>query len=248
MTDYRVELPVFSGPMDLLLHLVREKELSASDLPLAPIADQFLEYAKTLGALDLDQGGEFLLVASALMEIKSRELLPEPTPEEAQELEELRTDLIQKLLEYRAIRDAAGTLAGRYEAQSLLFGRLVPPPEPLPESVKPPEPGSMEVWDLVKAFAKVLRETAAERPLGVRYEEVPVAVHMERVADHVAKGPSGGLTFLELGERGRDRIYWIGLFLAILELVRLSKVSVRQGQAGEIRVLQHEAAPPPEGP
>lgn len=239
MTDYRVELPVFSGPMDLLLHLVREKELSASDLPLAPIADQFLEHAKVLGTLDLDQGGEFLLVASALMEIKSRELLPEPTPEEAQELEELRTDLIGKLLEYRAIRDAAGTLATRYEAQSLLFGRLVPPPEPLPESIKPPEPDSMEVWDLVKAFAQVLRETAAERPLGVRYEEVPVAVHMERVADRIAQGPSEGFTLLELGERGRDRIYWIGLFLAILELVRLSKAGVRQDATGEIRVLRH---------
>lgn len=242
MTDYRVELPVFSGPMDLLLHLVREKELAASELPLAPIADQFMEYAKAIQVLDLDQGGEFLLLASTLMEIKSRELLPEPTPEEAQELEELRTDLIQKLLEYRAIRDAASDLAGRFEAQSRLFGRQVPPPEPLPEAVKPPPPGSLEVWDLVKAFTKVLRETASEKPLGVRYEEVPVAMHMERVVERVGTAGEEGLTLVGLGEPGRDRIYWIGLFLAILELVRLSKVRVRQDAAGEIRVLS------PEGP
>ncbi len=242
MSEYHVQLPVFSGPMDLLLHLVREKEVAAAELPLAPIADQFLEYTQALQEVDLDQGGEFLLLASTLMEIKSRELLPEPTLEEVQELEELRTDLIQKLLEYRQIRDAAGDLARRFEAQSVLFGRDVPPPEPDPAAAVSETPLSMEVWDLVKAFTRVLRETGEARPLGVRYEEVPVALHMERVVKRVAAAGEEGLTFLDLGESGRDRLYWIGQFLALLELVRLAKVGVRQSADGQIRVFPKESA------
>ena len=239
MSEYRVQLPVFSGPMDLLLHLARERELPVAELPLAAIADQFMEYMKTLQAVDLDHGGEFLLVASTLMEIKSRELLPEPTPEEAEELQELRTDLIGKLLEYRRFREAAQTLAERFEAQSLLFGREVARPEPSPEDLARVDPGSMEVWDLVKAFTRILRETQKDRPLGVHYEELPVAVHMERLVERLEGAGPEGVSFRELGKDASDRLYWIGLFLALLELVRLAKISVRQSE-GDILILRHE--------
>lgn len=238
MSEYRVQLPVFSGPLDLLLYLVREREVPAADLPLAAIADQFMEHVKALGVADLDQGGEFLLLASTLMEIKSRELLPDPTPEEVQELEELRTDLVARLLEYRRFREAAQTLAERLAAGEALFARQPPPPEPAAAPAATPLEGA-EVWDLVKAFTKILKETGQDRPLSVRYEDVPVAFHMERVVARLSAAGPDGVTFRDLGETGRDRLYWIGLFLALLELVRLSRIRVRSA-AGEIRILPRD--------
>src|SRR5262245_3138140 len=123
--DYRVELPVFSGPMDLLLHLVKERELDIHEIQIAPILQDYLEYLRILRELDLNNAGEFLVLASELMEIKSRELLPREDVDLAAELDP-RNDLIRRLLEFKRYRDLARRLARLSSLRERMVARGMP--------------------------------------------------------------------------------------------------------------------------
>ncbi|GAG49290.1 unnamed protein product, partial [marine sediment metagenome] len=115
MAEYRVDLDVYSGPLDLLLYLIRREELDIHDIPIARITEQYIQYVDVLNALDPDLAGEFLVMAAMLMEIKTRILLPTPPPEEGGEdgLQiDPRAELVRQLLEYKAFKDASGELAG----------------------------------------------------------------------------------------------------------------------------------------
>src|SRR5438067_405332 len=120
--EYRVELPEFHGPLDLLLHLVKRNEVDVLDIPIAPITEQFKAYLDVLQAIDFDQAGEFVVVATQLMEIKSRLALPRPPDAPAEEADP-RRELVQQLLEYKKFKDAAARLESRAEGFSAPKGR-----------------------------------------------------------------------------------------------------------------------------
>jgi segregation and condensation protein A len=225
--DFRVVLDIFRGPLDLLLYLVRKHEVEITEIPIAPIAEQFVAYLEVLEQLNVDDAGEFLDMASTLIEIKSRMLLPRP--EEIEEpLEDPRQDLVERLLEYKKFKDAASVLEERFRDWQQRFPRLA---NDLPARARDAaaEPiHEVELWDLVSAFGRILRESSASQPSNIRYDETPIHVYMQHIHDRLKE--RGRLGFSELLNPAMHRSTLIGLFLAILELVRHHSVQVEQDQ------------------
>ncbi len=238
-SEYRVSLDLFGGPMDLLLYLVRRNEVDILDLPLAKITAQFVEFLEVLQFLDVEQASEFVATASALVEIKSRTVLPrqeEEAPVEEPLDEEPHNDLVHKLLEFKRLREASQAL----DAQAALWQERYPR-----LSDERPRQGrdladdlikEVELWDLVSALARVLRRRAVEHEASVRYDDTPISVYIERVAERVRR--EGRVAFSAFFDSAAKRGVIVGLFLAILELLRHHSFRAEQPiDYGEIWIL-----------
>ncbi len=227
MQDYRVQLDTYSGPMDLLLYLIRRDEVDIYDIPIARVLEQYLEYVRLLEVLDPDAVGDFLVLAATLMEIKSRMLLPKPPPEvEDGDAFDPRADLVRQLLAYRAFRGAALGLSDRAEVRSKRFGR---PKMELPDGEEQVDIEDAQIWDLLTAFNKLLASVGREPAThDVIYDDTPVALHAADILDLLERdGPA--MPFERIFE-GRSRSEMIGLFLALLELIRQDRVRVEQAE------------------
>jgi segregation and condensation protein A len=219
---YRVELDVFSGPLDLLLYLVRRSEVDVVDLPIARITVQFQEMLNVLEFIDLDLAGDFVVMASTLVEIKSRLVLPraeeEPIDETPLDGDDPRSELIQRLLQYKKFKDAAAALDERAAEWQERYPRLS---DDRPTSGKDPAADrikEVELWDLVSALGRVIRHKQVEEETSIKYDETPVAVYVEQIGERVRREGEVRFSALFEGENLRSRI--VGLFLAILELLR----------------------------
>lgn len=234
--SYRVELPVFCGPMDLLLHLVKQQEVDVHEVRIAAILDQYLRYLEVLEALDLADLGDFLVMASTLMEIKSREMLPNETLEIDEALDP-RDDLIRRLLEYKRYRD----LSRRLDRFARRRGRMIDAALPLPDEVRDAQRaleedqelldlGEIEIWTLTAAFAKLLEETGRrEQQLEIGIDKRDVRYYAARVLERVVGRDE--VSFRDLFDPAEGRYGMIGAFIAILELM---KQGVMRGyQSGE---------------
>jgi segregation and condensation protein A len=241
--SFQVELSEFRGPLDLLLFLVRKHEVQITDIPIAPITEQFLQYLEVLQQLNVDDVGDFVEMASTLIEIKSRSVLPR-TEEVEEPLEDPRQDLVRRLLEYKQFKDAASMLEERGRQWQQHFPRLSndlaqrnrdPAEEPIHE---------IEMWDLVSAFGRILRERAAASPSSIVYDDTPIEVYMQRI--HAQLLERGKLSISELFQPHTNRSKLVGLFLATLELVRYHGVQLEQGDLfDEIWILVGNAAGKP---
>lgn len=249
-SPYRVELEIFSGPLDLLLYLVRKNEVDVLQLPIAPIAGEFCEMLRVIELIDLDQAGDFVVMASTLLEIKSRLALPRPEDEapDADESpladESPRSELIQRLLEYRRFKAAALALEDRAARWQERYPRLsddrpVSEKDPAADRIK-----EVELWDLVSALGRVLRQRQIEEETRIKVDDTPVAVYVEQVAERVRAAGEVAFTSLFEGETTRSRI--VGLFLAVLELLRHHRFRAEQPEDyGEIFI--RPPLPGPEG-
>jgi segregation and condensation protein A len=228
--NFQVELNSFRGPLDLLLFLVRKHEVEILEIPIAPITEQYLQYLEVLHELKVDDVGEFVELASTLIEIKSRSVLPRS--EEVEEpLEDPRQDLVRRLLEYKEFRDAASMLEERGRAWQERFPRLSSdlPPQKRDPAEEPIH--EVELWDLVSAFGRILREQAAVSPSNILYDDTPIEVFMQCI--HAQLLERGKLSMLELCQPHSHRSTLVGLFLATLELVRHHGVHLEQGELFE---------------
>ncbi len=233
--DFLVNLDVFSGPLDLLLYLVRRHEVEIAQIPIAPITDQFLDYLAVLEQLDVDAVGDFLEVASTLIEIKSRMLLPHG--EEIDDpLDDPRRELVQRLLEYKKFKDAATLLEERSRDWQQRYPRLAVEPTSASRDAADEPIREVELWDLVSALGRVLREKEGAKPSSIVYDDTPIHVYIERINTQLAE--RGQLAFSELFRPEQHKSVIVGLFFAILELVRHHNVRVEQNDLyGEIWVL-----------
>lgn len=259
-TEYRVRLELFEGPLDLLLYLIRRAEVSIVDIPIGQITEQYLAYiGEELGdqgqgnRVDIEKAGEFLVMAATLMEIKSRMVSPSEEDEEeradepergsdAKPAEDPRADLIRQLLEYKKYRDAADALDARrleWERRAPAGGAVVGKEQAPDDEAVAVDLEDVELVDLVRAFARIA-ETVDFRRVGehrVTLDETPIEVHAERVLaflrDTHADSGATGVTLDRIVE-GKGRGELIGVFLAMLELVRQRRVRVKQelGEAG----------------
>jgi len=222
--EYQVELEVFKGPLDLLLYLVKRNEVDICDIPIAKIAEQFLGYMSVIQQIDVDWAGEFLVMAATLMEIKSRMLLPRPE-EMAGDEEDPRQELVRQLIEYKKFKDAAVLLEEHAERQQSRVARLPielpPPPDPAQQPLH-----HVELWDLVSAFGRLMRETAALQPRQIVMDETPIQVHMEGIVQLLRD--RGRLAFTALFAPPHTRGRLLGLFLAILELIKGRQIQAEQ--------------------
>ena len=233
--DFRVDLNVFRGPLDLLLYLVRKHEVEIVDIPIATITDQYLEYLSVLEQLDVNAVGDFLALASTLIEIKSQQVLPR-ADEIQDELDDPRRELVRRLLEYKNYRDAASMLEERSRHWQQHYPRLS---DDLPRRQRDlaEEPiQEVELWDLVSAFGRIIRETQASKPSSIVYDDTPIHVYMGRIYTRLIK--QGRLAFSDLFDPSMHKSTLVGIFLATLELVRHHRVRVEQNELfGEIWVL-----------
>lgn len=236
---FRVELDVFRGPLDLLLYLVRRQEVEISEIPIAVIAEQFLAHVEVLKELSVDAVGEFLEMASTLLEIKSRELLPRATEEEEPPLDDLRQDLVRRLLEYKKFRDAASMLEERGRIWQERYARQDPGLAPRARNLAEEPIREAELWDLVSAFGRLMREIEAGKPASIIYDDTPIHIYVERILARL--NGCGRLPFAALFQPGTHKSVLVGLFLAVLELVRHHGVVAEQPEPfGEIWLVRCE--------
>ena len=248
--DYRVELDVYNGPLDLLLYLIKRDELDIYDIPIARITDSYMEYLHQLKELKSDQvldinlAGEFLVMAATLMEIKSAMLLPrapaatgEQGPSVAQELADPRYELVQKLLEYKRFKDAAGQLEFRWHQHGDRFPRYPAQLDGGPEEPPPVDLEEVQVWDLLAAFTHLMQEVGGRKPRfhEVVYDDTPIDLHAADIEDRLHR--EGKLSLRKLCEGRTSRSEMIGIFLALLELIRQKKILATQSDAlGDIDI------------
>jgi len=234
---FRVQLDAFAGPLDLLLYLVRKHELDVLDIPIALVAEQYLDILATLEQIDVDAVGDFLEIATTLMEIKSRMILPRQEEPEEEQLADPRHELVERLLQYKRYKEAASLLEARARQWQLRLARRtndvdVGPRDPADQPIQ-----EVELWDLVSAFSRVMREKRAAPAAKILYDDTPIEVYIERIRLRIEA--EGRLAFDSLFESGMHRSTMVGLFLATLELIRHGHAQVEQAELfGEIWLLR----------
>ena len=221
--SYTVRLDMFEGPLDLLLHLIRKNEINVFDIPIALITEQYLEYLKMMKELNLDIAGDYLLMASTLLQIKSKMLLPVSSEEEEEGEEDPRAELVRRLLEYQRYKEAASELERRPMKDRDFFVRSVP------EDATEPQEERFEVnlFELLEAFRQVLARVKSESVHEVQLEPITVEEKIEQILSLLQK-EKRSIAFHHLFPENVTRPVVVVTFLAILELVKTRLVRVFQ--------------------
>ncbi len=229
LDGYAVKLSVFEGPLDLLLHLIRQNEVDITDIPIARIAGQYLDTIELMDELNLDVASEYLVMAATLALIKSRMLLPNESQEDEDGIDP-RAELVQRLLEYQRFKEAAETLSRRRLLGRDVFSVIGPGPDRTPDAEREIEVG---IFELVAAFRDVLDNSdSTEWKHEVETEHVTVRDRMMVVMDLLETNES--IEFMRIFDSpGRDgrpsRPLLVATFLAVLELARLAALRIYQG-------------------
>jgi segregation and condensation protein A len=246
MSEYKVKFEVFEGPLDLLLYLIKKEEVDIYDVNLTQLATQFIEYIEMMRMLDLDVAGEFLVMASTLMYIKSRELLPveqQVTPEGEDEGDDPRWELIRQLVEYKKFKDAAAQLQTLEIQQESIYRRVPGKPqfEVDPAALKP----NVSVFDLITAVNSILKRFNQRGDARDIFEDKwTVSEKIELVRTEITRLPS--IKFSTLFAAATSRTEVVVTFLAVLELIRLKIIqAVQTENFGEIEIVR---APEPATP
>ena len=225
----QVELPAYKGPLDLLLTLIQQDKVDIYDIPIARIADQFVEAVRQMGLMDMEVTTEFLVLAAQLLYIKSRDLLPKPSQNEQGQVgeEDLRQELVERLLAYRTFKQAAQVLAALETSSGRSYCREVDV-KGLLADVEPEDPlKGVSFDDLWQAFCRVIeRAEKGEKIQHIEPEEIAIDVMLADVLRRVLLHPKG-MPFYQLMRIG-SRMEMVVSFLAVLELLQSGKVRSEQ--------------------
>jgi segregation and condensation protein A len=230
-----------------LLYLIKKEELDIYDIPITQITEQYLEYLELMQLLDLNIAGEFLVMAATLMHIKSKMLLPpDPNAEEEKIEEDPRAELVKRLLEYKKFKEAASALSDLEKRRRDLFARNVPPelremePEVLDDGFE------ANIFDLITAFVKVVKKFSKDDFHKVVQDEFTVSQKIHDLYHMLVETPA--IMFTDLFKKAKNRLEAITIFLALLELIRLNEVSVKQaGEFGDIEIVRNVKPPQIDG-
>ena len=223
---YQITLPTFDGPMDLLLHLIKEHEVDIYDIPIHKITKEYLAYLELMRSLNLDVAGDFLVMAATLMHIKSRMLLPvEPSKE--QEEEDPRAELVRRLLEYKMFCDAAERLTGMEKEHGRLFTRTIP--EEAKDAGEEDHLMEVTLFGLLSAFKDVLIQSQEEMTTELVRPEITVTQKINDIMDLLQE--KGEARFRQVLISCRSKLEKIVMLLAVLELVRLRLIRAFQRSA-----------------
>ena len=220
-----VRLPIFEGPLDLLLHLIKKNEVQITDIPIATITDQYLAMLEELSELNLDGAGEYLVMAATLAYIKSRMLLPQAGEDEEAE-EDPRAELVQQLVEYQRFREVAVALGERKVLDRDVFAGPGEPVVPGDDHEAPVRDASLA--DLLDALRDVLERIRPPRAHDIQREGLSIRACVARILAGFVLGPRRD--FASLFGPDADRAEVIVIFLALLELIRLRVVRARQAE------------------
>ncbi|MCE5313827.1 MAG: segregation/condensation protein A [Armatimonadota bacterium] len=230
-SPYKVTLPVFEGPLDLLLHLIREHEIDIYDIPIAKVCEQYLAYLYIMESLDLEVAGEWLVMAATLLEIKSRMLLPEdPKTSEDSEEEQIdpRLELVERLIEYEKFKGAAEIFKEREQQRAMVFVRGA---AELAFDLKPTfDLEDITAVDLLAVLQQILSDVGEEEVTSIQRRKVTVRMRMREIHRKLTDA-AGPVKFEELFDEDVNRIEVVITFLALLELLKSRSVKVRQKKA-----------------
>ena len=241
--DFRATVETYSGPLDLLLYLIRKDEVDVFDIPVSRVIEQYHEHLDYLREIDPNVSGEFLVMAARLMEVKSKLLLPRETLEgENEEYEDPRLELVKQLLEYKKFKERALLLEKMIDAHKR---RYVRPAQKLSidrEGVTEPLPlGNTDVWDLLTAFHRIQLAIGQRVPHEIMLEDRSIEEFIEEAKEVLRAAPEGGGLFADLFRGARTQNEAIGYFLAILELAKEYILKVTQDDLEqEIRVQRRD--------
>src|SRR6476620_2894026 len=233
---YPVRLEKFEGPLDLLLHLIKQHQVDIYDIPIAAITEQYLGYIDMMQELNLDVAGEFLVMAATLIHIKSRMLLPRIDPTQEDPVEDPREALMRRLLEHQKFKAAAELL---HERETLRSAQWTRPDGPIAEIAgEPPEPEiEVDLFSLISAFRAVVERSKARPKLYLPSEQIPIEDRIEQLMERLSETEACG--FEDLFEDVQTRPGLVVTFLALLEMIRLKLIRVFQsGVVGPIRVYK----------
>jgi segregation and condensation protein A len=234
--EYRVQLDVFNGPLDLLLFLIKRDELDILDIPIARITESYISYINEIRTLstehgvDIDTVGDFVVMAATLMEIKSAMMLPsapattdDGTPSAADQLVDPRAELIKQLLEYKKFKDQASLLEQQQAMHQSRFPRRPVLRDVAGDEPPPLDLDEVQVWDLLAALNKVMGEIGVRKTVHeIVDDDTPIDLHAADIEDRLNR--EGPLTLRQLFTGRRSRGEMIGVFLALLELVREKRI------------------------
>ena len=233
MTEYRVSLDIYNGPLDLLLYLIRREEVDIHDIPIARITEQYIKYVDIIKDLDINLAGEFLVMAATLMEIKSATLLPREMTEDGEEVEDLsdpRLELVRQLLEYKRFKDIADELGESAQQQTFKFPRSTADLDRVREHEKQQreiDMDALEIWDLFDAFNRLMAATLiTQRHHEVVHDDTPIDVFEVQILGMAQQEKT--LTFEKIFRGRKHRSEMVALFLALLELMRQKLVRIEQ--------------------
>ena len=228
--NFKVESDHFRGPVDLLLYLVRRHEVEVTNIALAGVTHEYLEYIDILKEISIDQVGDFIEVASILVELKARAVLPrnelEQEDDDEATMDDPRQDLVRRLLMFKQFKDASNLLEEQRVNWQKHYSRMA---DDLPsKKVDPADQPikEVELWDLVSAFGRVLRDNRPVPQANILYDETPIHVYMQRIHAKIVRQKS--VSFSELFEAGMHKSSMVGIFLAVLELTRYHNVVAQQ--------------------
>ena len=228
-TEYKIDLDTYNGPLDLLLYLISREEVDIYDIPITKITNQYVAYLNELQSIDIGLAGDFLVMASTLMYVKSQTLLPRSEKMDEEEIEDPRRELVKQLLEYKRYKEASSTMTKMSEERSQRFSR---PEERLVDDGKEEDDklnlDEVDVWKLAEFFSGFMKQTLGDVIQNIVYDDTPVQIYMDKVLSRLNRTYSISLGELLHGSRGRVEL--IGFFLALLELVRLKEIKLEQSQ------------------
>jgi segregation and condensation protein A len=232
--QYNVKIEAFEGPLDLLLHLINRLEIDIYDIPVAKITEQYLMYIHAMKELQLDVASEYLVMAATLLAIKSKMLLPKHEEEVEDDFEfehedDPRNELVERLIEYKKFKEAAGDLKSLEQERGLMYTK---PPSDLSEYAKEIRNDNTDLdvslYDMLGAFQKLLRRKKLQRPMSTKItrQEISIEKRMDEIIDFLkAKGTRQSFNDL-FPESDREHI--VVTFLAILELIKRKEIDVQQ--------------------
>jgi segregation and condensation protein A len=240
--EFRATLAEFAGPLDLLLYLIKKNEIDLLNIPVAEILRQYEQYVKLIKEIDVNIASDYLIMATKLMEIKSRMLLPDDQggDDADDELEDPRGDLVQQLLEYRTYKEQALHLECRLDETARQFKREE---TGLPFSLKRIEVKKLSVWDLVASVMRIQEEIEARGPAEIVYTEKPISYYIELIQNSFTGTGAREVLFRDifLMQETITRNLMVGLFLAVLELVKMGGIGLKRGEKeGQILITLQE--------
>jgi len=218
--DLKVLLGEFEGPLDLLLHLIRQEQVSIYDIPVARITDEYLRYLRVMQEMDIAVAGDFLVMAATLIELKTKMLLPRDPMAPAEEVDDPRSDLVNQLLEYQKYKAAAEMLWSRATVEQAVFKRAQI------ETDKNNPEVSVGLFDLLKVFQDILARHKEEDLMEIEREEISMAEMLERLRNMVMSASE--LNLRVYFERAKSRRELVLAFLSVLELVRTTEIKLFQ--------------------
>ncbi len=222
MSQYRVNLDIFAGPLDLLLYLVRKDEVDIYDISISRITEEYIRHIEILKMFDIDLAGDFLVMAATLMEIKSAMLLPRPELDEedgAEETGDPRMELVRQLLEYKKFKDAANLLQESAENRKQRFTR----PDSIIADLEPDAEPELEldeinIWTLLEAFDEIMQATGRLHSFDHIKDDTPIDLYQIEILHRLQT--EGPMTLQQVFQDRGNRLVLVGLLLAMLELIR----------------------------